>query len=113
MLSSPATGTTSISVTTGAPCACCCTDSTLFNTSSSELFGSDLSGLDHHLPARDFLGEEFRKLAAVARDHVEADRFELRLHVGRLRRSREFGFKLCLHRRRQTFRRSRGLPGIN
>src|SRR5215212_5489904 len=83
MLSSPATGTTSISMTTGALSAVRPADSALLDKPGlppairRALFRTDLPGFDHCLPARDFVGNEFFKLISVAGDHIEANRLEL------------------------------------
>ena len=77
------------------------------------LVGGDLPGLDHRFPTSNLVRKEFGELLAVVGDHVETDRLELRLDVGRGGRCREFGLELRLDRSGQSLRRGGGLPGVD
>src|SRR6185503_305912 len=80
---------------------------------SSALFCGDLSCLDHGLPAGYFSCKKISELLPVAGDHFEADRLEFRFDVGRIGRSREFGFELRSDRRSQSLWCRSGLPGVH
>src|SRR5450759_4291479 len=89
MLSSPATGITNISVTTGAPILARSTSTCLsrvtapangsspFVQASQRLFDGDLARFDHRFPTVDFGLEKICKLGASRRNDIEAEVGEL------------------------------------
>src|SRR4249919_3646776 len=79
-------------------------------SSARNLFGTDFSGLDHGLPAGEFVGEECLELLAVVGDHIEADSLELGFGVRRLSGGCQLGFELRPDRCGQSLGGGSGLP---
>ena len=61
--------------------------------STIALVSGDLPGLDHRFPTNNLVGKKFGELLSIVGDHIETDRLELCLDVGRSGRSCEFSFE--------------------